>query len=344
MSDMSLERREAASVPEALKGLHPLLQQLYAVRGVRSLDEVSYSLAGLADVRLLKGVDAAVERLFQALTARQSILIVGDYDADGATSTALAIRCLRRMGADRVDYLIPNRFDYGYGLTPALVDSVAGNPPALIVTVDNGVTSHRGVERARELGVDVIITDHHLPARELPPATAIVNPNQPGDRFPSKALAGVGVIFYLMAALRRRLQAAQWFERRGLEPVAMADFLDLVALGTVADVAPLDANNRILVEQGLRRIRAGRATPGLLALLAVAGKNHRKTVATDLGFAVGPRLNAAGRLDDMSVGIECLLTDDAGRAMTLAAELDEFNRQRKALEAEMRAEAEALCE
>ncbi len=345
MTEISLERREAAgAIPDALRGLHPLLQRLYVSRGIRSLDEVAYSLSGLADVDRLKGLDAAVARLFEALAARQSILVVGDYDADGATSTALAVRCLRRMGAAAVDYLIPNRFDFGYGLTPALVDVVADHPPALIVTVDNGIASHRGIERARTLGIDVIVTDHHLPSSQLPPATAIVNPNQPGDAFPSKALAGVGVVFYLMAALRRRLQAERWFERRGLEPVVMGDFLDLVALGTVADVVPLDANNRILVEQGLRRIRAGKAVPGLLALLNVAGKNHRKTVATDLGFVVGPRLNAAGRLDDMSIGIECLLTDDATAAMTLASELDEFNRQRKAVEAEMRAEAEALCQ
>ncbi len=343
-AEKHLERRQIPASASGLQGLHPLLARLYTARGIESLEEVRYQLSDLADYRLLKDIDAAVDRLEVALRDEQSVLIVGDYDADGATSTALALRCLRKFGASRLDYLIPNRFDYGYGLTPELLDVVADDPPALILTVDNGISSREGVARARALGIDVIVTDHHLPPEALPAACAIVNPNQPGDTFPSKALAGVGVVFYLMAALRQRLRVSGWFDDRGLEEPVMADFLDLVALGTVADVVPLDRNNRILVEQGLRRIRSGRACAGLLALLRIAGKNHRKTVATDLGFVVGPRLNAAGRLDDMSIGIECLLTDDAPAADALAAELDSFNRERRQVEADMQLEAERLCE
>lgn len=340
----TLQRREQQALPAELKGLHPLLARLYAARGVEDLKQVSYSLSQLADFRTLKNIDVAVERLALALAQQQSILIVGDYDADGATSTALAIRCLTKMGASKIDYLLPNRFDFGYGLTPEIVDVAAQLQPDLIITVDNGISSVDGVERASQHGIDVVVTDHHLPPEIVPQAFTIVNPNQRGDVFPSKSVAGVGVIFYLLAALRHHLRTTGWFEQQQLEPPSMGDYLDLVALGTVADVVALDQNNRILVEQGLRRIRAGKAVPGILALLRQAKKNHRKTIATDLGFAVGPRLNAAGRLDDMSIGIECLLTDDYAVAERYAIELDAYNRERRQVEQEMQAEALVLCE
>jgi len=340
----TLQRREEAAQPTELKGLHPLLARLYAARGIEDLQQVSYSLEHLADYRALKNIDVAVQRLALALKLQQSILIVGDYDADGATSTALAIRCLTKMGATKLDYLLPNRFDFGYGLTPEIVDVAARSNPDLIITVDNGISSVEGVERANQHGIEVLVTDHHLPPETVPNAFAIVNPNQEGDEFSSKSLAGVGVIFYLLAALRRHLRSANWFEQQNLAEPSMADYLDLVALGTVADVVPLDQNNRILVEQGLRRIRSGKAVPGILALLRLAKKNHRKTIATDLGFTVGPRLNAAGRLDDMSIGIECLLTDDQTLADQYAGELDAYNRQRREVEQDMQTEALALCE
>jgi len=269
---------------------------------------------------------------------------VGDFDADGATSTALMLRCLRAMGARSVDYLVPNRFEFGYGLTPEIVALAKARAPDLLVTVDNGISSLAGVAAARAQGIRVLVTDHHLPGSELPAADAIVNPNLPGDPFPSKNLAGVGVAFYVLAALRARLRTRGWFAEQGLSEPRMADFLDLVALGTVADVVPLDRNNRILVAQGLALIRSGRGCPGVRALLQVAGRCVEEAVASDLGFAAGPRLNAAGRLQDMGIGIECLVADAPGRALALARELDALNRERRVLEEQMQEEALRLVE
>jgi len=319
--------------------LHPVLRRIYRARGIRHAGQLDLSLSRLHPPERLSGIDTAVRLLQQALERDAHILIVGDYDCDGATSTSLCMLALQRFGARRVSYLVPNRFDYGYGLTPEIVDLAARHAPDLIVTVDNGITSLAGVKRASELGIAVLITDHHLPGERLPAAAAIVNPNQPDDPFPSKCLAGVGVVFYLLVALRSRLREAGWFRLRGLNEPNLADWLDLVALGTVADLVPLDHNNRILVEQGLRRIRAGRCRPGIRALLELAGRDLSRVVAADLGFAAGPRLNAAGRLEDMSLGIECLLTAQVDEAQRLAAELDELNRTRRQIEQQMQDEA-----
>jgi len=329
------------ALSSVLPDLHPVLQRVYAARGIRSQDELSLNLKDLLPFHNLKGIDAAVAVLKTALAEQQHILIVGDFDCDGATSTALAIRALRSMGAQRVDYLVPNRFEYGYGLTPEIVDVAKTQSPDVIVTVDNGIASLAGVQRAREAGIKVVITDHHLAGDELPDAEAIVNPNQPGCEFASKNAAGVGVIFYVMLALRTTLRESGWFAEQQTSEPNLAELLDLVALGTVADVVPLDHNNRILVEQGLRRMRAGKCCEGILALLRVAGREPEYIVSSDLGFAAGPRLNAAGRLDDMSFGIECLLTDDANAAMDMARELDDLNRHRKDIEADMKAQAMA---
>ncbi|TLZ25958.1 MAG: single-stranded-DNA-specific exonuclease RecJ [Gammaproteobacteria bacterium] len=315
--------------------LHPVLGRVYAARGVRSLTELDTSLARLLPVGTLEGTAAAVELLL-AHRAAGRVLIIGDFDADGATSSALMVRALTGFGFAAVDFLVPNRFEFGYGLTPEIVALAATRAPTLIVTVDNGISSNAGVVAARSRGIDVLITDHHLPGAELPDANVIVNPNLEGSRFGSRALAGVGVAFYVVAALARRL------EELGLASAATAaaaQLLDLVALGTVADMVPLDANNRVLVAQGLKRIRAGRCTAGIRALLAVADRAGPELSAADLGFAVAPRLNAAGRLDDMSIGIRCLLADDAGGAGELAARLDELNQERRAIEARMQQEA-----
>ncbi len=317
-----------------------MLSRVYAARGIASEAELDLSLSRLLPVSRLKGVEEAAGLLMQSIESGQSLLIVGDYDADGATSTALAMLALRACGAAAVDYLVPNRFDFGYGLTPELVEVAAKRQPGLIITVDNGISSIAGVARAGELGIPVLVTDHHLPAEQLPAAAAIVNPNQPGDDFPSKHLAGVGVLFYLMVALHRRLKTEAWFERRGLVEPNPADWLDLVALGSVADLVPLDFNNRILVSQGLRRIRAGRCRPGIRALLAVANRSLSRAVASDIGFVVGPRLNAAGRLEDMGLGIECLLTESDQAAARMAQELDQLNRSRRVIEQAMRQQAE----
>lgn len=319
--------------------LHPLLARLYAQRGVESAAELERSLDYLLPYQQLSGIDTAVKLLVQALTARQRILIVGDFDADGATSCAVAVRALRMMGAAAVDYLVPNRFDFGYGLTPEIVAVAASRQPDLVMTVDNGIASLDGVQAARALGIKVIITDHHLPGAVLPSADAIVNPNQPGDTFPSKHLAGVGVIFYVMLALRAALRELGWFAAQGIEQPNLARLLDLVALGTVADVVTLDHNNRILVGQGLARIRRGQASTGMRALINVSGRDARRLVAADLGFALGPRLNAAGRLEDMSLGIECLLCDDELQALAMAHELDRLNRERRVIEARMKEQA-----
>ena len=316
-----------------------LLQRVFAFRGAYNDNDIQRDLNALLPVAQLKGAQEALVFLKQALHKQQRILIVGDFDADGATSSALAVLALQSMGAKHVDYLVPNRFDYGYGLTPEIVDVALSMNPDLIVTVDNGISSVEGVQAANDAGIIVVITDHHLPGKEIPNAAAIVNPNQAGCDFPSKNLAGVGVIFYLMSALRTDLNADGWFEENSLPVPNMADFLDLVALGTVADVVPLDRNNRILVHQGIRRIRAGRCRPGISALIAVAGRKQETLVASDLGFTVGPRLNAAGRLDDISRGIECLLTVDSVMANEMAHELDGLNRDRRAIEGGMQKEA-----
>lgn len=323
--------------------LHPALRRVLLGRGITSPERLDLALGRMAPPGALSGLDTAARLLAEAVMQDRRILVVGDFDADGATGTALAVRLLTAFGARRVDFRVPNRFEFGYGLTPGLVDTLADDPPDLLVTVDSGIACLPGVARARALGVDVVVTDHHLPGDELPEASAIVNPNAPGDAFPSKALAGVGVVFYLMGAVRSTLREAGWFTGRRETP-NLAKLLDLVALGTVADVVPLDHNNRVLVRQGLDRIRAGVATPGVLALLRVGKRDYRHAVASDLGFAVGPRLNAAGRLEDMAVGIRCLLTDDHDEALDLAEQLDELNRQRKAMQDTMQGEATAQVE
>ncbi len=344
----TIERRtlpkDPSGQPVRIAGhLHPVVQRVLLARGIRSEAELDYRLAALHKPSL-SGLSVACELLERALREQWFILIVGDFDADGATSTALAIRALQAMGAARVDYLVPNRFDYGYGLSAEIVDVAAQRQPQLIITVDNGISSIAGVARAAAHGIPVLITDHHLPASELPEAAAIINPNLRGDEFPSKHLAGVGVVFYLLAALRAHLRQCGWFAEQGLQELNIASLLDLVALGTVADVVPLDYNNRILVEQGMRRIRSGQCVAGLSALMMVSQRKPAQAVAADMGFGVAPRLNAAGRLEDISVGIECLLTDDADRALQLAQQLDEINHARRHIEQEMKQEAFAELE
>ncbi|MBS1154629.1 MAG: recJ [Proteobacteria bacterium] len=319
-------------------GFSPLEARLYAARGIRSRTELEHEFVNLLPFNSLKNIAAAAVRLADAIARQERILIVGDYDADGATATALGMRALAAFGA-RVDFLVPNRFEYGYGLTPEIVALAATRQPDLILTVDNGIASVEGVKAARSLGIDVLITDHHLPGDALPDAL-IVNPNQPGCTFPSKNLAGVGVMFYVLMALRAELRTRGAFVLRP-EP-NLAQWLDLVALGTVADVVKLDANNRILVEQGLKRMRAGRACAGVMALFTAAGRKFSKAACFDLGFTLGPRLNAAGRLDDMSLGIACLLADNEAVALPLAHELDQMNRARREIEAGMRDEAESI--
>lgn len=331
----------AAVVSLVSSGLHPLLARLFAARGVAAAAEVDTELAGLLPFDQLLNVDAMAAILADAIAQGRRLLIVGDYDADGATASAVGSVVLRRCGAT-VDFLVPNRFEFGYGLTPEIVHVAAQRKPDFIVTVDNGIASFDGIEEARRLGIDVLVTDHHLPAAELPRARCIVNPNQPGCRFPSKHLAGVGVMFYTMLALRAELRRRGAFASHA-EP-NLAEQLDLVALGTVADVVPLDRNNRILVSQGLRRIRAGRARPGIVALLRAAGRECVRASTYDLGFVVGPRLNAAGRLQDMAVGIECLLTEDAAAATELAVRLDALNRERREIEADMHTSALAALD
>lgn len=335
MLNRTIRRREADAALALPGDLHPLLRRLYANRGIAEADDLDLGLARLIPVSRLGGVDEAVALLCEHFRRGSRIVVVGDFDADGATSTALVVRQLRRLGFKHVDFLVPNRFQYGYGLTPEIVQLAAEVQPRLIVTVDNGISSHAGVAAATALGIETLITDHHLSPATLPAANAIVNPNAPGDSFPSKALAGVGVAFYLMAALGRAMQ------ERGLcsNVPAVADLLDLVALGTVADLVPLDRNNRVLVHQGLRRIRAGRCVAGIRALLEAANCIPGNIVAADLGFQIGPRLNAAGRLDDMSIGIQCLLTDDPNTARLLAARLTQLNSDRKELELQMQQEA-----
>ena len=322
-------------------GLHPVLARVYAARRIRSAAELEDDFKRLLPPSSLAQCERAAALLADAIAAGKQLLIIADYDADGATACAVGMRALRAMGA-RVDYLVPNRFELGYGLTPELVDIAAQRRPDLLITVDNGIASVEGVERAKALGIATLITDHHLPAAELPRAECIVNPNQPGCNFASKALAGVGVMFYVMLALRAELRKRGAFQE-GAEP-NLAALTDLVALGTVADVVPLDANNRILVAQGLKRLRAGQAQPGIAALLRAAGREAAKATAFDLGFVLGPRLNAAGRLADMSLGIECLATVDEARAANCALELDRLNRERRRIEAEMLEQARAAAD
>lgn len=339
----TIKRESVEAIPPALSAaFSPLLARLYAKRGVATPDQLGYELKHLPDWRGLMGAEAAANDLADAVLANQSILVVGDYDTDGATSTALAVRALLAMGGN-ADFLLPNRFTFGYGLSPEIVAVAAERAPDVLVTVDNGIASLDGVAAAKAAGMRVIITDHHLPGEQLPDADAIVNPNQPGDGFGSKAMAGVGVVFYLMLGLRHTLRARGWFTPQRPEP-NLAELLDLVALGTVADVVPLDDLNRTLVEQGLRRIRAGRACAGIQALIEVSGRDATRMRSSDLGFAIAPRLNAAGRLEDMTLGVACLLTDDLAQARRIAAQLHELNHERRAIEQEMRLDADALLE
>ena len=341
---IQLRRREADETTELPDDLPPLLRRLYASRGVRTANDLERSLKGMLHWQTLTGVEKAVEMLYDAFEKNLRIMVVGDFDADGATSTALSVLALRSMGCDTVEYLVPNRFEDGYGLSPEVVDQAHARGAQMIMTVDNGISSHAGVDHAHALGIRVLVTDHHLPGEILPNADAIVNPNLADCPFPSKSLAGVGVAFYLMLVLCNHLKSKGWFDARGIAVPKIVEYLDLVALGTVADVVPLDANNRILTWQGLSRIRAGVCRPGIKALLEIANREPAKLVASDLGFALGPRLNAAGRLDDMSVGVALLLCDNIGEARVLANELDALNQTRKEIEQGMQAEALTLCE
>jgi single-stranded-DNA-specific exonuclease len=331
---LKVVRRDSdAAAAARFSGLNPVLARAYAARGIGEPGELRLGLDRLLPVGTLDGIEAAVELLLVHRRSGRRILVIGDFDADGATSSALIVRCLRAWGFADVDFLVPNRFEFGYGLTPEIVALAATQQPALIITVDNGISSLPGVAAARALGIDVLVTDHHLAGAELPAANVIVNPNLPDARFASPALAGVGVAFYVMAALHRALG----------DPAlpSPANWLDLVALGTIADIVPLDANNRVLVAQGLARIRAGRCTAGVRALLEIGNKTLVNVIAADLGFAAGPRLNAAGRLDDMSLGIRCLITDSMTEALALAARLDALNKERRAIESRMQEQAMA---
>ncbi|UCV18082.1 single-stranded-DNA-specific exonuclease RecJ [Ferribacterium limneticum] len=323
------------------QGLHPLLARLYAARGIKDKSELDYELKSLIPPTALTNATAAAQLLADAIEAEAKMLIIGDYDCDGATATAVGMRALKALGAD-VNFLLPDRFKLGYGLSPEIVDVAAQQSPDLIITVDNGIASLEGVARAQQHGIATLITDHHLPAETLPAADCIVNPNQPGCDFPSKCIAGVGVMFYVMLALRAELRERGYFAERP-EP-NFANLLDLVALGTVADVVKLDRNNRILVSQGLKRMRAGQMQAGIAALFKAAGRDPKKATAMDLGFILGPRLNAAGRLADMRLGVECLLTDDASRALQIAQELDTLNRERREIESGMQEQALILLE
>jgi single-stranded-DNA-specific exonuclease len=341
---VQISRRPKMNSQHLPELLHPRLKQIYADRGVEDAAQLNRSAQALLHYDQLQGVEKAVRLLAQAIATNKKIIIVGDFDADGATSTALSMMSLRMMGSTNHDYLVPNRFNFGYGLSPEIVEVAAQQQAEVIMTVDNGIACFAGVEKAKSLGITVIVTDHHLAAESLPIADAIVNPNQPGCGFLSKNLAGVGVAFYLMLALRAELKSNGWLEQQGLPVPNLATLLDLVALGTVADVVPLDDNNRILVHQGLQRIRSDKCRPGIQAIIEVASKEKSRLVASDLGFVVGPRLNAAGRLDDMSLGIECLMTDDPARARQIAVQLDSLNRERREIEGSMQQEAEKALE
>jgi single-stranded-DNA-specific exonuclease len=339
IADRKVRQRQTGPASDTLPdSLHPVIRRILIARDITDEKSLDLKLGRLQSPGTLSGIREAAEILADAVVSGQRIMIVGDFDADGATGTAVAIRALNLMGADNVEFRVPNRFEFGYGLSVGLVETLANNPPDVLVTVDSGISSNEGVDRAREIGCKVVVTDHHLPGEVLPDADAIVNPNCPGDQFPSKALAGVGVVFYLMSMVRSALRERDWFTLPRKEP-NLARLLDLVALGTVADLVSLDNNNRILVRQGMDRIRQGLCAPGLLTLLRVGKRDFRHLVAADLAFAVAPRLNAAGRMEDMSIGIRCLLTDDREEAMELATELDAINHHRKARQAEMQQEA-----
>lgn len=325
------------SVPE-------LLKRIYINRGVTDIAQLDNAAKGLHSYQKLHGINLAVELLFQAIREQKRIIVVGDFDADGATSSALSVLALRMLGSRNVDYLVPNRFEDGYGLSPEVVDQALELGAEMIMTVDNGVSSIEGVRYAKQNGLQVLVTDHHLPGAQLPDVDAMVNPNLQSCAFPSKALAGVGVAFYLMMALCVHMRKAGWFAQQGMAEPKLMELVDLVALGTVADVVPLDENNRILVHQGLQRIRAGKARPGIQALIEVAKRDARRLVAADFGFALGPRINAAGRLDDMSFGVELLLSNNIHAARRMANELDALNQTRKEIEEGMKQEALAFCE
>ncbi len=342
MNKSILHRRKATPLSTSeINNTLPILDRIYALRGVIKPER---NLTGLINYQQLNGIDEGVILLEQALQNKWQIIVVGDFDADGATSTALMVLALRRMGFNKVNYLVPNRFEDGYGLSPDVVEQAAALNAELIITVDNGISSFSGVSAAKQRGIKVLITDHHLPGEQLPDADVIINPNLKSCPFPSKSLAGVGVAFYLIAALRSYFRQKGWFEQQRMEAPNMTEFLDLVALGTVADVVPLDENNRILVYQGIHRIRNGYCRPGIKALLEIANCNISQLTATDLGYIIGPRLNAAGRLDNMSIGVELLLSDDIATVRSLAIDLDTLNQTRREIEHSMQAEALTLCD
>ncbi len=336
---VKIRRREVSSDNKLDDNLSPLLNRIYRARKISSMDELNYGLKYLPSPLLMKGMQQAVVLLASHLKDNKKILIIGDFDADGATSTTVMMKGLRAMGIKQISFLIPDRFKFGYGLTPEIVDVAAERKPDLIITVDNGIASVDGVARAKELDMRVLVTDHHLPGNELPDADVIINPNQDGDEFPSKNIAGVGVAFYLLLALRSHLRDENWFSQQNIAEPNLAGLLDIVALGTVADVVPLDHLNRILVKQGLARINNRQACPGILALIDVAGRKVGNLAASDLGFAVAPRLNAAGRIENMSIGIECLLAEDSETAHEIAVRLDGINQERRSIEGEMKIQA-----
>ena len=327
--------RRSSKITSENLDVHPVLRNVYRNRNISSPDQLDYSLANLLPPHLLSNINEAADIIVEAIQADAAILIAGDFDADGATGSALGYLSLRAFGARRVQYLCPNRFEFGYGLTERFVEFFAPTQPDLVITVDNGITSVAGVRLAKEYGMSVVVTDHHLPGEELPIADAIVNPNLPQDQFPSKNLAGVGVIFYVMAVVRSKLKNENWFEREGIAEPNMSSYLDLVALGTVADVVPLDYNNRILVAQGLRRINANRCRFGIRCLLEEGGRRIGEIVSEDLAFVAGPRLNAAGRLEDISFGVKCLVTDDKNEVLGFIRKLEDLNSERKDMETAM---------
>jgi single-stranded-DNA-specific exonuclease len=338
-------QRRPQDAPHSLPdSIPPLLQRIYAARGVQSINQLEKAAKALHSYQLLGGIQQAVEILFESIQRQKRIIVVGDFDADGATSSALSVLALRMLGCPNVDYLVPNRFEDGYGLSQEVVDQALELGVEVIMTVDNGVSSIDGVRYAKEKGLTVIVTDHHLPGNELPIADAIVNPNLESCQFPSKSLAGVGVAFYMMMALCVHMRKLNWFASQGMQEPKLMELIDLVALGTVADVVPLDENNRILVHQGLQRIRAGKTRPGIQALIEVSKRDARRLVASDFGFALGPRINAAGRLDDMSFGVELLMSNNIHAARRMASELDGLNQTRKEIEEGMKQEAMAFCD
>ncbi|OOQ77641.1 single-stranded-DNA-specific exonuclease RecJ [Vibrio parahaemolyticus] len=341
---IEIQRRPEPDLSLLPDSIPPILKRIYINRGITDIAQLETSARGLHSYQKLGGIEQAVELLFQAIQEQKRIIVMGDFDADGATSSALSVLALRMLGSNNVDYLVPNRFEDGYGLSPEVVDQALELGAEMIMTVDNGVSSIEGVRYAKENGITVLVTDHHLPGQVLPEVDAMVNPNLDSCAFPSKALAGVGVAFYLMMALCVHMRKHNWFAQQGMQEPKLMELIDLVALGTVADVVPLDENNRILVHQGLQRIRAGKARPGIQALIEVAKRDARRLVASDFGFALGPRINAAGRLDDMSFGVELLMCNNIHAARRMASELDGLNQTRKEIEEGMKQEAMAFCE